>query len=103
MVEELRLVLQTIRANLATRRREPCADEINAIFSKALEPPENFPYLSGNLDRWLAFLAARRPLREVVFGNRLAPADLCDQFFAWCAGWDQEALRQAISKVRTKL
>lgn len=100
-VEELRLILQALRGNLATRRREPSGDEVRRIFADTVvNSPHSFPHLGTNLERWLKFLDEARPLRQILRGERLTPGALYDQFLAWAAGWEPDSIRQTISRLK---
>jgi hypothetical protein len=104
-VQELRLVLQRMRATFALSRRAPTRDEVRTLFSGIItDSPQTSPHLATNLDRWLKFFEENPDLlRPVALGDRAKPAALYDEFLSWSTGWEPESLRQAISNLKTKL
>jgi hypothetical protein len=105
-VEELRLLLEQLRAAVAMRRNSPSAEKVRHLFSTTVaDSPESFPHLAANLERWQKFHEERPfALVPLTTRKRAAPAALYDEFLSWSTGWETEALRQAISQLgRAKL
>ena len=100
-VEELRILLERLRATFALRRNTPTPGEAHELFSSTVrDSSELFPHLAANLDRWQAFHANNpEELVPLITSNRPKPAALYDSFLSWCTGWDAESLRQAISRL----
>lgn len=101
-VQELRLVLSILRTHFSTIQKRPEQVAVLKKFENTiLDSSQSFGHLRANLDRWLKFFeeneeAIRRP---VVLRVRSSPASLYDEFLSWCTGWQQESVRQAISKL----
>src|SRR6266404_4144509 len=84
-VEELRIVLQNLRATFAVQRKGLTPNEAHKLFSVAVsESPESFRHLASNLERWLRFFHENPDtLRPMAVGDRAKPGMLYDEFLAW--------------------
>jgi len=100
-VEELRVVLERLRASFALRRSTPVPAEAHDLFSSTVRESANlFPHLAANLERWQAFHGSNpEELVPLTVSSRPKPGALYDSFLSWCTGWDAESLRQAISRL----
>jgi hypothetical protein len=99
-VEELRLVLKTLRASFALRRDIRNPDVHEFFYSAIAASPQSFPHLFADLKRWQMF-CEKKPLAlaPLVTSDRPQPATLYDEFLSTCSGWEQETLRQAITRL----
>lgn len=104
-VRELRSILRKLRPIFAVMKKPPTLGEVFETFSKTVsDSPETYCHLKANLPRWLKFLEENRDFcRPILLGDRTPPASLYDHFLAWPSGWDPESLRQAISRLGSRL
>jgi hypothetical protein len=100
-VDELRVVLDRLRAFFALRRNTPSRTEAHDVFSAIVrESPNLFPQLAASLDRWQDFYKNNPDeLMPLITGSRLKPAALFISFQSHCSGWEPESLRQVISRL----
>jgi hypothetical protein len=98
-VEELRVLLQNMRAKFAIERKKSTPE---TLFSAAVtESPGSFPHLAANLERWQKFFEKNpHTLRPMTVGDRAKPGALYDEFMAWSTGWEPDSVRQAISRLK---
>lgn len=102
-VSELRLLLPNLRQVFTSMKRKPAVHDVLENFSKILsDSPATYRHLKANEERWLKFLEDSRDVcRPILQGSRTQPATLYDEFLAWCTGWKSDAIRQAISRLRS--
>lgn len=103
-VAELRLVLKTLRAQLATQRRALSAQAMRHDFATFVaQSPSTFPHLWSNGERWDKFFEENPDMLSPASSERVKPGFLFDEFLAWSTGREPRALRQAIASLSAKV
>jgi hypothetical protein len=102
-VEELRILLKNLRAKFALQRKGLTPEDAHSLFAATVsDSPESFPHLAANAERWSKFFEENEDvLRPMTLGERAKPAALYDEFLAWSTGWDQDSIRQTISRLKS--
>ena len=93
-VVELRLLLKKLEQQFAGSNRGPSTEELVAAFGALALEQQGF--VASNLESWSAFLRSEAP---PLLNPGTSAASLFDAWLAWATGYDQETLRQKISKL----
>lgn len=102
-VEELRVLLKSLKAKFALQRKGLTPKDAYGLFAATVsDSPESFPNLAANAERWTKFFEANSDVfGSMTLGDRIKPAALYDEFLAWSTGWDPDSIRQAISRLKS--
>jgi len=98
-VTELRLVLKRMRATFAVNRGTPSRSDVNALFFRIVAESPELIRLRGNVERWRKFLEETPSALLPGKARRTMPAGLYDTFLSWSTGWEQDSLRETISRL----
>ena len=102
-VGELRLLLKNLRDEFATARTKPTTAVIWERFAAIVTAePDTFEYLYRNLDSWKNFFKdddGSSSIKALAFGRRLSPAALFDSWLARSKGYDDDSVRQQLSRM----